>query len=296
MTPYALPPTSLLAYSPPIPYTVPVFDTFLPERTLVTFGALAIYWYGLLAALGALAAFRLGQSLAKRITLTRDAFGDAFFLTLLLAMVGARLWHVVGDFGYYRYHLMEIPAIWNGGLALHGGVVGGGLALWWYAKRTGRSFLLLADLFAPLAALAHGIARWGNYFNQELFGRPTTLPWGIPIAPSLRPPTFATATHFHPVFLYESLGLLLITTLLVMVFRSRGREKAQPWDTPGSLLAWYLVLSGVLRIGMEFLRVEPVLSIQGIRVPLLVSITLVLVGLLLFWKLFRQPHRSPSAS
>lgn len=270
-----------------------MFDSFLPARTLVSFGSLAIYWYGLLSALGALAAFRLGRSLAKRLSLTGDAFGDAFFFTLLLAMVGARLWHVVGDVGYYRYHLGEIPAIWNGGLALHGGVVGGGLALWWYAKRTQRSFRLLADLFAPLAALAHGIARWGNYFNQELFGRPTNLPWGIPIAPSLRPPTFATATHFHPVFLYESLGLLFITALLVVLFRSRGQEKTRPWDVPGTLFACYLVLTGALRIGMEFLRVEPVLSLNGIRVPLLVSIALVVAGLLLLWRLLRQsPHSS----
>lgn len=264
-----------------------MFSTFLPNRTLITLGPLAVQWYGLTAALGAVLAYWLCQRIARRVGLPPDRVGDTFFLVLVTAVVGARLWHVVGDFGYYRAHLAEIPAIWQGGLAFHGGLVAGALALWWSARRWQLPVALLADVFAPLVTLAVAVGRWGNYFNQELFGRPTALPWGIPIASALRPAAFATGERFHPVFLYESLGLLLITALLVLAIRNR--ERCAPLGRPGVVAASMLVLAGLLRVGMEFLRVDAVLTISGVRVPLLVSFGVIIFGAWLLLRLVRRP-------
>lgn len=272
-----------------------MFDSFLPSRSLASLGPITIQWYGLFAALGALAAYLLGRRLARHANLSTDFFGDAFFLALIAGLIGARLWHVVGDFGYYRQHLSEIPAIWQGGLAFHGGLAAGAATLAVVARRRGVAFLSLADLFVPLLALAEAIGRWGNYFNQELFGRPTALPWGIPIASQFRPTASLEATHFHPTFLYESIGLLLITLILTLLLRWRSREpRGAARLPPGSLLAIFLILSGSLRVGMEQLRIDPVLTIAGVRVPLLVSLLVIILGLLVLRRAARRPATLPT--
>ncbi|MBI3115019.1 MAG: prolipoprotein diacylglyceryl transferase [Candidatus Kerfeldbacteria bacterium] len=270
-----------------------MFDTFLPERALVNVGSVAIHWYGLFAAVAAVAAFLLGRFLAKRAGLSVETVGDAFFVSLVLGFIGARLWHVVGDLSYYLDHPAEILAVWNGGLALHGGLAFGGLALFWFAWRKGLSFLLLADLFAPLLALAHAIGRWGNYFNQELFGRPTDLPWGIPIALGNRPSAFSDATHFHPTFLYESLGLFAIAAFLVVWFLHRAQIGHANDSYRGAVFAAYLVLTGALRIGVETLRVDVVLTWGDVRVPLVVSLLLTFGGLVMLLTKFRGHMKPP---
>lgn len=271
-----------------------MFSNFLPERTIVTLGPIAIHWYGLFAAVGALAAYWLIRRLGRIANLADELTSDAFFVSLIVGLIGARLWHVIGDFGYYGRHLVEIPAIWNGGLAFHGGLVAGGLTLFLLSRRKQVSFLLLTDLFAPALALAEGIGRWGNYFNQELFGRPTNLPWGIPVAPQLRPPEFLTASRFHPTFLYESVGLLLVAALLTLFIRWRSRPGSrQPafLRVEGGVFALFLVLTGALRVAMEQFRVDAVLTVSGVRVPLLVSIAVVIVGLVLFRRLALSERR-----
>lgn len=266
-----------------------MFSTYLPDRTLVTLGPFAIQWYGLAAALGAVLAYLLAQRLARRLQLPVDRTGDCFLLVLVAVVVGARLWHVVGDLGYYWNHPLEVLLLWRGGLAFHGGLVGGALMLWLAARRWHLPFAQLADLFAPLTTLVVAIGRWGNYFNQELFGRPTNLPWGIPIAAELRPTAFAAAERFHPVFLYESLGLLIITGLLAWAVWNRDR--CEPLRTPGRIAAAMLILAGLLRVGMEFLRSDAVLTVQGIRVPLLVSFGVILAGAWLLRRSLKSPAR-----
>lgn len=266
-----------------------MFSTFLPDRTLVTLGPFAIQWYGLTAALGAVLAYLLAQRLARRLQLPVDRVSDSFLLVLVAVVVGARLWHVVGDLSYYWNHPLEVLLLWRGGLAFHGGLVGGALMLWWAARRWQLPFALVADLFAPLTTLVVAIGRWGNYFNQELFGRPTMLPWGIPIAANLRPPAYALSERFHPVFLYESLGLLIITGLLVWALWNRNH--CAPLRTPGRVAAVMLILAGLLRVGMEFLRSDAVLTVQGIRVPLLVSFGVIVAGAWLLRRSVTSPAR-----
>ncbi len=272
-----------------------MFSTFLPERILITLGPIAIHWYGLFAAVGAVAAYLVGLRLSRWAKLSGETFGDLYFSALIAGIVGARLWHVVGDWGYYARHWTEIPALWNGGLAFHGGLVVGGLALVLTARRRNVPVTLAADIFAPLLAGAEAIGRWGNYFNQELFGRPTTLPWGIPIAVANRPDAYASATRFHPTFLYEFLGLASITLLLIFLFR-RQRHTAvdcPPLFQTGNLLALFLILSGALRVGMEFFRIDPVLTAGGVRVPLLVSFLVIISGLFILRRQTLAPRTAP---
>lgn len=280
------------------PFTPPVvFSSFLPPRTLLTLGPFTIQWYGLFAALGALAAYLLARRLARQAHIPDETFGDAFFAVLIIGLIGARIWHVFADLGYYQNHPADIIAIWKGGLAIHGGILAGLLTLMLYANRQRLSFWLLADILAPAGALGQAIGRWGNYFNQELFGQPTTLPWGIPIRADLRPPDTTALTRFHPTFLYESLGLLAIAVLLTLVFRWRARQTGPlpNFFHAGTLFGLYLALTGLLRAGVESLRIDPVLQVESVRVPQLVSLAVLIFGLLIVLRSIRKPFLSPTA-
>src|SRR3990167_4879685 len=158
------------------------------------------------------------------------------FGLVVSGLVGARLYHVLNEWSYYWAHPLRIFAVWNGGLAIHGALIAGLIFLWFYTKRQSTSYLpsdamhqalqagklpatsylfWLLDLLAPAVLLGQAIGRWGNYFNQELFGYPTSLPWSIPISLENRPLAFQTANYFHPTFLYESLWDLMGFVLLL---------------------------------------------------------------------------------
>lgn len=191
---------------------------------------------------------------------------------ILVGLIGARLYYVLYAWSYYHNHLVEIVQLWQGGLAIHGTLIGGGLAAWWYARRHRLSFLLLIDLAVPAMALGQAIGRWGNYFNQELFGRPTALPWGIPIDPSHRPSAFASFEFFHPTFLYESaLDLILVGVLVWLIRRWPNRR-------PGNIAAVYAIGYGIIRLAMEFLRVDYSPIVAGVRWAGVVSVALILGG------------------
>lgn len=261
-----------------------LWHSTVPESTLVQWGAVSLRWYGVLFALGTLA----GYLVVRREWRERgwpQLELDALVLWLVVGgLVGARLLDVFFyEWWYFREHLGAVAFIWQGGLAFHGGLAFGALVLWWWARRTKRSWLALADTFAPALALAQAIGRWGNYFNQELFGLPTSLPWGIPIVPLFRPAAYAQATYFHPVFLYESLGLLAITAVLWRCRRLRWRA--------GQRFALYLVLGGVLRLALEWLRIDEQFVLGGLRAGVWVALATIATGVGIW---LRQRSRQPA--
>lgn len=245
------------------------------KPVLLQLGPIAIRWYGLFLAIGATAGFFYAQWIEKQFG-GKKIVKELFLPLVLFGILGARLYHVVNEFPFYLANPAMIPAIWHGGLAIHGGIISGALYLWNYALRNRISFFWLADILMPPLLLGQAIGRWGNFFNQELFGRPTTLPWGIFIEPANRPEAFGAFTHFHPTFLYESLWNLFIAALIALWIKKRLPKKS------GIVFAFSLIGSGIGRIFTELLRIDAVPIVAGIRLPLLVSIGIALFGIALF--------------
>jgi phosphatidylglycerol---prolipoprotein diacylglyceryl transferase len=220
-----------------------------------------IYFYGILIMLGVVAAAFLGQAEAKRRGINPDYIWDVLFWTVLAGIIGARLWHVftpppsMVEQGittkWYLTHPLDMINIRNGGLGIPGAIIGGAIALWFYCRNKKISFLGLADTVIPGVALAQAIGRWGNFFNQELYGKPTSLPWKIYIDPAHRVPGFQNNDYFHPLFLYESLWNLL--NMAVLLWMGRRFEKRLK---PGDLFYVYMIMYSIGRFSLDFLRLD----------------------------------------
>lgn len=247
--------------------------TWTPHPDILTIGGFHLRWYGLCLALAALAAVLIIIILAKRYRLNVSRMIDLTLLMLVTGFIGARLYHISNEWSYYRLHPDDMVRIWNGGLAIHGGIIVGLIVLIVAARRWRLNPWLLADIAAPALAIGQAIGRWGNYFNQELFGRPTGLPWGIPITFPNRPAPYFSDTYFHPTFLYESLGHLLIAGLLWWLHarRWRGTTDQPRVRSAGAIALTYLILSPLLRVGIETLRIDTTPIIGGIRLPIIVA-------------------------
>ncbi len=242
-----------------------------PSPIIFEIGPFALRYYGLFIALGiAAATWIAGRELARR------GYDEAFAIDSLLFIVppgfiGARIYHVVTNWNFYGDQpFSEVFAVWNGGLAIYGAVSGGFLGLLFFSWYQNINPLALADAAAPGVILGQAIGRWGNYFNQELFGRPSDLPWAIKIAPENRPVGFEDVGTFHPTFLYESLwNFLVFLTLLYVARRFTSNLKV------GDVALLYVCLYSVGRFFMELLRIDPAFIIGGAaRGNMLVAIVL----------------------
>src|SRR6266436_978210 len=245
-----------------------------PGAIALHVGPIAIRWYGVLMASAMALGLWLGHRDARRRGIDPESLLKAAELALLGGLVGARLYYVLFNLDYYGQFPGKIFALWEGGLAIHGGVLGGILVGGGYAWRRGLPVRQYLDIAAPSLALGQAIGRWGNFFNEEAFGRPTDLPWKLFISPQHRPPQYAQEEFFHPTFLYESLWDLLVFVLLIGFFRTR-LERA-----PGALFLTYLGLYSVGRFITEALRTDA-LMLGPIRVAQLASVVgvaLALVG------------------
>lgn len=224
----------------------------------ITIGPLKIYFYGIIIMFGVLAAVWVAIKEAERREQDSENVWDIVPWLLILGIVGARLWHVftpsqsmgVGP-EYYFSHPLEILNTRNGGLGIPGAVIGGLLALLIYTKRKGLNFLTWADIIVPGLALAQAIGRWGNFFNQELYGPPSDLPWAIFIDPAHRLAGYEEFTHFHPMFLYESIWNLF--NFFLLMFLGRAKEDKL---LPGDLLYIYLIIYPIGRFLLEFIRLD----------------------------------------
>lgn len=278
-----------------------------PVNPTFNIGPLVIHWYGLIIVLGALAGAYAATFEAKRRGEDPEHVWNGLVWCLIGGILGARLYHVISspqgtDIGFQYYFVtnpfetvrvfgLSIPfptalMIWKGGLGIFGGVAGGILALVLYAWRNHLSVARWLDIGAPGLILGQAIGRWGNFVNQELYGPPTTLPWGIPIDADHRIPPYhdltrfpLQTTHFHPVFLYESLwNLAVFVALLVIGRRLQDRLK------DGDVLSLYLIGYGLGRLLVESLRPDAWL-IGNIPTAQIVSVVLIVLGIgLMVWR------------
>lgn len=230
---------------------------FIPSATALQIGPLTIGWYGIGYAVGLAAAYLVMVRLARRAGEDPDILGNGMIIVALAALVGGRAYHVIDQWdALYKADPIRIFLPPYSGLGVYGGIITGTLAAYLYARHMRVSFLRWADIVAPGLFVMQAIARWGNWFNQELYGPPTTLPWGIPIDCAHRlQDVYSCAdfpeatTRFHPLFLYESLSGLLGAMVLIWIgyrFRSRLR--------PGDILLIFFIWYGVVRFWLETFR------------------------------------------
>jgi len=231
---------------------------------------LYLRYYGLILVSGAFAGGYLASLEARRRDMNPDLVWDGILWALIGGIIGARIWHILTPppsmvaagltTQWYLTHPLVVTdrglegalAVWNGGLGIPGAVAGGLLGLYLFTRRAKLNLALWVDIAAPAIALGQAIGRWGNYVNQELYGRPTTLPWAIKIAAQNRVPGYTDpALRFHPTFLYESIGNLLICLALLYI----ARRFADRLKT-GDLFILYLLFYPVLRFVLEFLRLD----------------------------------------
>ena len=230
-----------------------------PSTGVLELGPLNLSAYGFVIALGAIAGtWLLGRRLEQRGWGTKDDASAIAMVAVPAGVVGARLYHVITDWERFDGRLIDALKIWQGGLGIWGGVVVGVLAGLWVAKRRGLDVANTFTAVAPALPLAQAIGRWGNWFNQELFGRPTTLPWGLEIDAKHIPDGYELGTLFHPTFLYESLGNLVLVVLLLQIERRRNLR-------PGMLFLCYTAGYTLLRFFVEGLRIDPAKSAGGLR-------------------------------
>lgn len=238
---------------------------------------LFLRYYGMLLMAGAMAAAYVASRLMRDDRMNPDLAWDGLLWVLIFGVIGARLYHVFTpsksllaegrNVLWYLQHPLDIINTTRGGLGMPGAIVGGVFGLYLFTRRRKLSLGILLDAAAPGVALAQAIGRWGNFVNQELYGPPTDLPWGIPIKPANRLPGYEQFQYFHPLFLYESLWNLANFIFLLWLWRSR-RDRLQS----GDIFLAYLVTYPLGRFLLEFLRLDfvPLFGINFNQILMLV--------------------------
>ena len=251
--------------------------TFQPEPILISFGGLNIHWYGVFMVLGISAAIFTAYKLAKYYNVKKDLIIDLSFWLIIGGVIGARIYDDFLNFNYYLNNPLQSLEIWKGGLAIHGGIIAGIIILFIFAKHYKIGFWKLGALIVPGLALGQAIGRWGNYFNQEIFGRPTNSFWGIPIDIINRPDNYLQSNFFQPTFLYESLGCLLIFLFLLVlnlyfIKKRRLNEKFFTWS-----VSLYMILYSILRFLLEYIRIDETPYYFGLRFPQIISLLAIII-------------------
>jgi prolipoprotein diacylglyceryl transferase len=252
----------------------PLLSIPSPSDPLIAeFGVFKLRWYGTLIAIGILLAGWLAQR-----ELDRRGYGPGRAYTIATwcipaGVIGARLYHVATDWGRFSGHLEKIPLLQEGGLGIPGVILGGAIGAAIGARRAKVPVMEAFDIVAPGLILAQAIGRWGNWFNQELFGGPTDLPWGLEIDRAHRPAQYIDRTTFQPTFLYESLWNLLVFVILMRLNRRLWLRAPS-----GTIFAAYLTLYAAGRVFVENLRVDPAQMIYGVRFNLVLFIVVFFVA------------------
>lgn len=247
-------------------------------------GPLFIHFYAICILIGIFVAAWLSR---KRF-IARGGNGDQFdtvvFWMVILGIAGARLYHVITDYQLYfgpGRNPWQALNIRNGGLGIIGGVIVGALVAWLFTRRRGIDFGSFADIFVPGLLIAQGLGRIGNWFNQELFGRPTELPWALRVDPEYRPAGYEAYETFHPTFLYEMVWVFLGAAVLLWAERRFNLGR-------GKLFASYFIWYGFGRFFIEAVRIDPVNHIGGFRLNNYVALILFIAGIVALVMLHRN--------
>ena len=245
-----------------------------PGDTFLNLGFLTIRWYGLLISISVVIGLFISKKLAKSRNINPQYISDILPSLIISSIIGARAYYVIFEWRQYSgnnfftsfdlfNNVIQIPsflAIWQGGIAIHGGLIGGFLCILFFCKSKNIHLKTFIDILIPSIILGQSIGRWGNFFNNEAFGIPTDLPWKLFIPIQNRPIEFINYQFFHPTFIYESLWNFLIFVLLITIFYQQNNKNSV---RPGFISCLYLIGYSFGRFWIEGLRIDP-LCIGGI--------------------------------
>ena len=240
-----------------------------PGSDSLDIGSLELRAYGLMIALGVLAAAWLFHRRFTQQGHSPELASSITVWAVVAGLIGSRIYHVITDWKTYQGNWGEVWQIWEGGLGITGGVVAAAAVIWVYARRKGIPMSEIADSAAPALPLGQAIGRWGNWFNQELYGRPTDLPWALEIDPENRRFQYLNDETFHPTFLYECIWNLALVGALLWVGKRFTLK-------PGRLFGLYVLGYSLGRLWIEFIRVDFASELAGVRVNIWVMLALII--------------------
>jgi len=259
-----------------------------PSSGSLDLGPITLRMYGLMIAFGVIAGVWLMGKRFISIGINPDHASGIAMWSVPAGIIGARLYHVITDWRRFQGNWGEAVQIWKGGLGILGGIVFGVLTAVIYCHKNDLDVRKVLDAVIPAVPLAQCIGRWGNYFNQELYGRPTDLPWGLEINEQKRPVEYISENSFHPTFLYESIWNLLVVFALIKISKLDKVAK-------GLLIGVYFSLYSFGRLWIEALRIDEASKLAGLRVNLWVfTVILITSALIVLLTTKQQPKTSAS--
>lgn len=249
---------------------------------IINLGIIEIRWYSVLILLGFILGYYLVIKKCKQENIDKTLISDLCFYLIIVSILGARIYYCIFEWKYYINNPIDIIKIWEGGLAIHGGVIAGIIFIYFYTKKKKLEFLKLLDIFAPSLVLGQAIGRWGNFFNGEAYGPITTFEnlKNLHIPRFIIDGMYIGGNYHVPTFFYESIGCLIIFIILI-ILRNKKSTKI------GIITSIYFILYGLVRFFIEGLRTDS-LMLFNIKVAQLISIIMILIGIYIIIKSLKK--------
>ncbi|WP_394237299.1 prolipoprotein diacylglyceryl transferase [Niallia oryzisoli] len=247
------------------------------NRVAIEIGPFTVYWYGIIIGMGILLGWILATRESKRLGLPQDTISDLLLWAIPISIISARIYYVFFKWGYYSQNPGEIIAIWEGGIAIHGALIGGTITAILFVKKKGISFWKLADIVAPSIILGQAIGRWGNFMNQEAHGTEVTRSFleKLKLPDFIINQMYIDGAYYHPTFLYESLWNLAGFVLL-LILRKLNMKR-------GELFLFYVIWYSIGRFFVEGFRTDSLMLTDSLRIAQVISLLLIGVSILLIW-------------
>lgn len=257
------------------------------DRTAFELGPLTVYWYGIIIGLGAVLGYIIANREAKKRGMPADVIADLLIFAVPIAIISARLYYVIFSWDYYSQNPGSILAVWEGGLAIHGALIGSVITAVIFARVRKISFWKLADIVAPSIILGQAIGRWGNFMNQEAYGGPVTREFleGLLLPDFIINQMFIEGIYYHPTFLYESLWNLAGFAVLIWLRRFNLRR--------GEMFLSYVIWYSAGRFFIEGMRTDSLMIGDVLRTAQVISILLIAVAFFLMW--YRRSNMNVTA-
>ena len=242
----------------------------------ISIGAVTITWYSICIVTGAIIAYILILLESKKFNINSEFITNLVFYCLIIGILGARIYYVIFNLDYYLTYPQEIIKIWNGGLAIHGGLITGIITLVLYCKKHKQDILRMLDISVPYVLLAQGIGRWGNFFNQEAHGSIVTKGFlqNLHIPNFIINGMYIHGSYYHPTFLYESFLCVLGCIILVLIRKLKNIKL-------GNTISLYLICYGIIRFFIESLRTDS-LMLGNLKMAQVISIVMIITGIVMF--------------
>lgn len=243
---------------------------------LIQIGNIKIYYYSIMILSGILFGSLLVIKEAKKHNISKEKITDMLFYTIILGILGARIYYVIFNLDYYTQNPTEIIKVWEGGLAIHGGIIAGIAYIIYYAKKNNLNTLLITDICAPGVLIGQALGRWGNFFNQEAHGPITTLEH----LKNLHIPNFViegmniNGNYYIPTFLYESILCIIGLLIIIIIRRTKIIKK-------GQITSFYLIWYGIIRFIIESYRTDS-LMMNTLKQAQIISILMIIIGIIIF--------------